>query len=226
MQAACEAVDGSFGSTEGNTVTVVFGYEVETEPTSQGGSLASAVLPDLEDAFVAFLLPAVFPDTCAAAATTFSSGGGRRRLEVIGIDKSPEDVPAAGVQCQQLDVPGNNCTFVDGSLTLHIILRIGESIESFRVLILERLRQGMEADAFVSAHPSIERVTFILGIEGPGPDPDPVPTNAPSTDSSLKAEDDDDLEWWPFLVGGSVLFMMCTGLLVHRRKMTGRVPAT
>jgi hypothetical protein len=191
---------------------------VETEPTSQGGPLASAVLPDLEDAFVAFLLPDIFPDTCAAVATmTRSSEGGRRRLEVIGIDKSPEDVPAAGVQCQQLDVPGNNCAFVDGSLTLNIILRIGESIETFRMLILERLREGMEQDAFVSAHPSIERVTFILGMEGP------EPTNAPAADLSRESEDD-DLEWWPFLVGGAVLFTICSGLLVYRRKMTGREP--
>ena len=205
----CTVSNGSFGATLGDPASVMFGYEVETDPNLQSGPLDVQVLPPLEEAMTRFLLPVLFPDTCGVESTTTRMVN-RRRLEVIGINSRPDDKISPGVQCNELDDENNNCAFVDGELTMNYVLRGTETQESFVSLILDRLRFGMDSDAFLPAHPSIVRVTFIVGVEG---------TDVVDRDPN---DTDDSIDWWPWLVIGGVLFIACCGLIAFRMSRTPR----
>ena len=222
---ACSVSGGSFGSAFGNPTPVTFGYEVETDPVLESGPFASAVLPDLEEAMTNFLLPVLFPGTCSAPSgggdttTTFRSGAGRRRLEVIGVASRPTDQVSTSVECRELLVDSNSCIFVNGQLTINYVQRPGETVESFVRLVLERLRFGMDSDALLDAHPSIQRVSFIIGL-----DDLPFPTMAPSDQDRLVDDEDDGILWWPWVVIGGALFIACCGVMCFLR--TRRPPIT
>eukprot|EP00977_Amphora_coffeiformis_P000629 scaffold140_cov163-Amphora_coffeaeformis.AAC.10 len=226
---SCTIVGGSFGSTLGNPTQVVFGYEVETDPEFQNGPFALDVLPGLEESMTNFLLPVLFPETCSepseggdATATTRSGTDLiRRRLEVVGISSLPTDQISTSVECRELLVATNNCNFLDGQLTINYVSRSGETLESFVRLILERLRFGMDSDAFLDTHPSIERVSFIIGLDDT---PDTVAPTDPNSGRDIVDDDDDGIRWWPWLLIGSVLFIACCGLLCFR--LTSARPAS
>lgn len=206
-------MDGSFGLTFGSPNAVRFEYEVEINPDLLIGEFASEVLPNLEESMANFLLPNLFPGTCALspgdATASFRSGAVRRRLEVVGISSRPADEVSTTIECQDLLDPSNDCNYLDGELTLNYVERAGETIETFIRLALEGLRLGMDSDAFLDAHPSIVRVTFIDGPElADEPDGNEDPTTGNGDD-----DDDGSIAWWPWLLIGGVLFIACWGLL-------------
>ena len=191
---------------------------METDPDLQNGPFDLDVLPALEDSMTQFLLPVLFPRTCSVPSAggdttaTARSGTTRRRLEVFGVSSQPTDQISPTVECQELLVATNNCNFLEGQLTFNYVLRPGETVESFVRLVLERLRFGMDSDAFLDAHPSIKRVSFIVDLDDI---PDTVAPTNPNEDRDI-TDDDDSLEWWPWLLVGSVLFIVCCGILCFR----------
>ena len=169
---------------------------------------------------VAFLLPVLFPDTCdedaTATARIVDGIRQRRRLQVMGIQMMPQDQVVPAVQCDELDVATNNCAFVDGALTFSYREGSSQSSESYVFLILDRLKFGMDNDYFLSAHPSIERVTFIVGAGGD------VRTLAPSDfeGRNIEIDDSDTLPWWPWVLVGGAFLTVCSGVMVYRRNQT------
>ena len=171
---------------------------------------------------IEFLLPTLFPETCAPVITSRIGSGSRglrqRRLEVFGIDVFPPDQVSEEEVCQELSVVTNECFYVDGALTITYVLREGETLQSFVNLVLERLRFGMENDSFLGVHPSIEKVTYVIGSGGPtGPSISGPPTSSPTTSDSDRGVDDDSvvLEWW-FWLFVALGVVVCVGSLAYR----------
>jgi hypothetical protein len=213
-------VDGRFGSTQGIPAAVTFAYEVEVDPAEISDTVSEEVLPALEQVMVEFLLPELFPDECGGTVivTARLGAGRRRRLEVVGVDSFPVDRVSADLVCEELEVATNECSFVDGSLTINYVLRGNETLQGFVNQVLARLRLGMDTDEFLVAHPSIERVTFVDGSGGPSLIPTAAPTPIDQDGRPIVDDDDDTIEWWIWLLIGAGLFTACSGLLVYYQR--------
>jgi hypothetical protein len=149
----------SEGNLFGDPLFLEYGYEIETDPATIQGTLANVVLPPLEVAFNNFLLPELFPEICAV--------GRRRRLRLVGLSTGPVDEPRSELACVGNVAPSNDCTFVSGSLILFV--DENEQVSVFEERGRERLKLGMDNDAFLSAHPSIKRVSFVEPNDPPEP---------------------------------------------------------
>jgi hypothetical protein len=196
---------------------IVFAYEVEVNPAEiSSGTITSEVLPPLEQTMVEYLLPTLFPDECAEppAATGRLGSRGRRRLEVVGVSSLPVDQVLEEMECQQLDVDTNECSYVGGAVTIRYVLREDETLQGFIQTVLDRLKFGMNTDAFLIAHPSIERVTFVEDGMNRTESPTLSPTRVDENRSP--GDDDDEIDWWIWLLIGAVMFTVCSGLLAYR----------
>lgn len=219
----CRISNGNFGSSLGTPTEVSFGYEVETNPALQGGTVSTQVLPPLEDAMVAYLLPALFPNTCSLSENEVTEETEDTRTGAIGVNASPRDRIAPSVPCGELDVATNNCAFVDGGLTFSFLEERGlESRQATINLILERLEFGMDNDIFLAAHPSIVRVTFIVGVGGENPSPPEDDADRGINVEGTNDDDDDSLPWWPWLLIGGIFVPLCCGIAAYQRNNNTR----
>eukprot|EP00545_Synedropsis_sp_CCMP1620_P007501 CAMPEP_0119003752 /NCGR_PEP_ID=MMETSP1176-20130426/745_1 /TAXON_ID=265551 /ORGANISM="Synedropsis recta cf, Strain CCMP1620" /LENGTH=433 /DNA_ID=CAMNT_0006955377 /DNA_START=74 /DNA_END=1375 /DNA_ORIENTATION=+ len=165
--------DGLFGSEGDTQVVVKFAYELETNP-----SIASNVIPPLENAFSAAILPGLFSEKCSQRNKI---GVRRRRLVATGVSTRPEDIVLDSVSCGQTDAQSNNCAVVQGELT--IFLLEGTSDPAVKDNIIQILRNGMTNGEFLYAHPDIERVTFVdlsavpKSVAASEDSPTPAPSN-------------------------------------------------
>jgi len=201
---ACETEDGFFGSLVGSQVIVSFGYELETDPGTQG-DLISDVLPPLEKAFNDFLLPTLFPAECG---TSRRLDMARRRLLIRGISARPDDSPMDDVVCSQVKVVGNNCVVIFGELSLLVDdqRRLNDERK-----VQDSLKQGMEDDVFISAHESIDRVTYVdLGGN-------PAKSDG-GTDSITQSDDGLNGILVGFVVAAAGTALIVTTAIVYRRR--------
>jgi hypothetical protein len=209
----CTSEGNLFGSSDGDPLFLEYGYEIETDPATIQGTLANVVLPPLEVAFNNFLLPELFPEICAV--------GRRRRLRLVGLSTAPGDEPRPELACVGNVAPSNDCTLVSGSLILFV--DENEQVSVFEERVRERLKLGMDNDAFLSAHPSIKRVSFVdtndVGLPAPASE---GPADAPSNGGGGAIEDRDDDDFGNnfvlpvLLAAGSVIII--TGGVVAARK--------
>ena len=216
--ASCETSAGIYGSTQSTPLTVSYGYELETTPLSIP-ELQNDVIPPLEIAFNNFLLPNLFPGVCGQVSAR------RRRLAVRGISTVPADVPIVTVPCQtpKKDT-ANDCVFVRGRLMLYT----DESgpREGYTNTVRNGLEFGMSNDAFVDAHNSIVKVTFVeTDINGFPADYTPTPSpedEDPLSDDETRAidvqgADDDDRELLlPLLLVAGAVLIVVTGIVTYR----------
>ena len=198
----CFTENNLFGSADGDPRFLEYGYEVETNPESSTGTLSTVVLPPLEVAFNNFLLPTVFPQLCN---NLFESR--RRLLRVVGLSAVPSDEPQPEITCTMATKPGNSCFFVRGSLILFADQE-DQDMGAVNQLVRDRLKLGMDSDAFLSAHSSIVRVTYVdTGSNG-------LPTNG----EGLEDKDDADKNLvLPIALASAAVFLMAIGIVVSRR---------
>ena len=210
---ACVTQGNLFGSSEGDPRFLDYGYELETRPDEIPGSMSAIVLPPLEVAFNNFLLPELFPQNCSNDGAIPIRG-----LLVLGISALPADEPRPEVVCKGPTAPGNSCLFMRGSLIAFV--DENEDLEPLEDRVRARLKVGMDANAFVSTHPSIVRVTYVeTGIDG-------LPTLPPETDVPREGSvdvieveggaDDDDLVL-PIVLGAAACIIIAVGAIVARR---------
>jgi hypothetical protein len=176
----CRAVDGVFGTFTNEVIYVRFRYEVEMIQSSEA-DLENDVLPELENAFVNFLLPSMFPEVCSERRMLQ-----QRRLATTGISARPDDTILDGVLCESLSASGNSCGAVQGELTL--FSDRGRSLTD-EATVRDVLKKGMDDNEFVDSaiHPDIVRVSYVLSGDDNG-------TGSDSDDPGVKgiSTDDDD----------------------------------
>jgi hypothetical protein len=88
-------VDGLYGTTEGDSVSIYFFYQVEAIAGTSETSMNSRVLADLELTLVDFMILKIFRDDC---------GGSERKLQAdasatgqyVGISSKPADFVLRG----------------------------------------------------------------------------------------------------------------------------------
>ena len=208
----CTAEGNLFGSPDGDPWFLEFGYEVETNPDDINGSFSATVLPPLEAAFNSFLLPSLFPEICREAGVETS----RRRLRVVGISAVPVDEPRPEIPCELPVQPGNTCLVVRGSLIL--FFSGSEDTIAIDQDVRDQLKLGMDTDAFVPAHPSIARVTFV-DLDN---SIDRAPTASPSVDNAREVSggessglDSDDIVL-PVVLALAAVVILVAGTIAGR----------
>jgi hypothetical protein len=160
----CESRDGNFGSFDGESSILSYGYEVETTAVTQD-ELLYTILPALEVAITNVLLP-VFFDGCyrrrhltSAQIDEITDRRRPRRLQMVGVSSLPVDVPLQEMKCKSF-ARGNSCSVVRGDLTLHFSDL--EELESETKLIRKVLRQVLDGGALdEGVHESIVRVRYV-----------------------------------------------------------------
>jgi hypothetical protein len=161
----CETTFGVFGSLEGESLTVEFGYELETDPQKLNGevllALRDKVLPLLEIKMNDLILSRVFPRLCEALEIVEDNP--YRLIE--GISARPVDVPllsrnGTAVPCLKLSVPDSDCHVVRGGVTIYgPFANFYNLDDSARVLkALETVMQDYE---FSAVAPSIRRISYV-----------------------------------------------------------------
>jgi hypothetical protein len=207
-----------FGSSDGDRNILEYAYELETNPNLILGSLSSDVLPELEVAFNDYLLPILFPETCAVSKSSSTStnrlGQQQRNLQLMGLSAAPNDVPEPQIPCQRQVESGNTCFFIQGSLILY--LKGNMDVHDLDQLVRDSLEEGMRKDVFLQAHPSIVRVTYVDTnslIEGD--------INGSSDELERGQESDNNLVL-PIVLASTACVMVAVGVAVFRRYTTSR----
>eukprot|EP00957_Ditylum_brightwellii_P022195 1674508-Ditylum_brightwellii.AAC.1 len=115
------------------------------------------ILPNIEIAIKDAILSVLF-DTCGdSRRLQTTERGPTERLEALGLSSLPRDAPLEE-ECQvNTRDPSNECTSVEGALTL---LYRG-TLSNEKTIILNTIEAGMKNGAFVSSHPAIAWITYI-----------------------------------------------------------------
>jgi hypothetical protein len=139
----CETTFGVFGSLEGESHTIEFGYELETDPEKINGddillALQDQVLPLLEIKLNDMILSIIFPRLCVALqedeVVKQQQEYRLNEQEVVeqqeyrlieGISARPDDEPMVNgeegtpLRCLQLHFPDSDCHVVRGGVTIY-----------------------------------------------------------------------------------------------------------
>jgi hypothetical protein len=188
----CETTNGVFGSLDGESLTVNFGYELETSQITDE-YLMDEVLPALEVQFNDLILPAIFPLTCNATAMAASMmNSRRRRLVVEGISARPDDEPIStdDVSCLFRSFNDSECRLVRGMLTIFV----DDYQPSDSAEVRAALKAAMEDNTFESVNPSIRRVGYVDVQDDSEQSPtDPGPGDDRDIDASSSFTDNNSL---------------------------------
>lgn len=212
---SCTSNGNSFGSADGDPRFLVYGYQIETNPNIIVGSLADDVLPPLEQAFVDFLLPQLFPQTCPELDTLPS----RRGLRVVGVTATPNDEPRPEIACRGTVATGNTCVFVRGSLL--VFVDENEIASVLERQVRHRLKLGMDNGVFLTSHPSIRRLTYVETDANGLPIVVSDDSNQNSTDTDVQIEDDsvdsDNDLVFPIIMAAAACIVIALGAVTARR---------
>lgn len=150
------------------------------------------MLPDLEVSFNDFLLSGLFP-ACSLRRLQQQ----RRKLAVVGLSADPPDIVDNDASCETPPDVGNECSVVDGVITL---ISDGDLFLVNQEIVRDTLKDGMENDAFLYIHPDIVRVSYREANEGgtpvatdtPDEGVDTVDDGAAGVDREVESGDDDN----------------------------------
>lgn len=218
----CVSQGNLYGSLDGDPRFVEYGYEIETNPNSIVGSLASDVLPILEQAFNDYLLPDLFPQKCPdVVVNDILTSQRRRQLRVVGLSATPNDEPRPEFVCRGTAVaPQNECVFVRGSLILFVDENELATVLERRVR--DRLKLGMDNDIFMPSHPSIQRLTYVETDAGGLPTLPLEPSTLPDLQGNTEDNEspngpfNNDLVF-PMIMASAAVLIVVAGALVARR---------
>jgi hypothetical protein len=186
-----------------NAIIIEFGYELETDPSVEG-KVEDEVLPVLENNLNSFLLPVVFPFECGG------SDGSTQDQSIVGIAARPDDLVLEEFECNSTGVAGNICQVIRAEITL--FTNDGRRLEVGEDQILDALRSGMEDGAFVVAHSSIVRVSFVDLGDLEEVEPSPIET---------PIQDSEGLMVGLVMAAAGAALVVIGALVYRRRKHSG-----
>jgi MYXO-CTERM domain-containing protein len=192
--------DGFFGSTNGSVYVVAYAYELETS----FGNAQDDIIPALEKAISAAILPELFVNQC----TDPSLNSTGKNSSVVGVSTRPDDVILDDVQCQAQLNDTYNCYVVMGGLTLFV----DGSLQDEAGRVIDTLQQDMENDSFVDSSIGIERVTLV-DLE-----PDPNPGTGTGGDEGSQNKGRNNGLIYGIVAGVAALLLALAAFAWRRRK--------
>lgn len=166
------------------------------------------MLPAVEDAFTAAILPLLFADDCLTSVSVrrLRAGGQRRRLVATGVSSRPVDLILEGVECDPDNVldTTNDCVTVSGEVTVFID---GDEADELAT-VNEVLEKGMTNDQFLFAHDSLVRITWdeLFPVDTVIEElVTAAPTSAPTAAGSFL----ESINWMFLLIGVVVMMLLC-----------------
>lgn len=129
-------------------------YELETQ---SGADLTNNVIPVVEDAFTAAILPLLLSDNCSGSVRRLRESG-RRRLVATGVSSLPIDLVLEGIECDPDNVidSANDCVTVSGELTVYIDGDEADVVATVNAV----LENGMSNGDFLYADDTLVRITW------------------------------------------------------------------
>jgi hypothetical protein len=137
----------------------------------------TTVIPCMEAAFVAALLPTVFPDTCFASTTPNST-----TVTIRAISQLPDDLRLDAVECdpELMEDTANRCDAIEGEMIVFVdgsVEAVASDVETLRTNLKSMISDG----TFDDACPGSVRVDWVDTIRVSEEIIGKPPTSSPTT---------------------------------------------